>query len=267
VILLSIETATGKVGCALTDTAGGGAAFSVSGRRRHGETLAPMIEQVCRLGGLSLGDVEAVAVDVGPGLFTGLRVGVATAKALGLSLGVPLVAVTSLEALAYPLRHWTGPTVAVVDARRGEVFWRVFHPCPTTTSGYILDAQGEARVGSPALLGDALAETGAEILLVGDGAERYREMLEVLAQVRFAGEEHRFPDPSAVAALGLVQMARGESQSYEGVSPVYLRDADVRIGWIERPAPGVTAQIGPAQGGPAQGGPVDVGGSLGVSGE
>jgi tRNA threonylcarbamoyladenosine biosynthesis protein TsaB len=227
---MSIETATGQVGCAIADSRGHGAAFSATGGRRHGETLAPMIEQVCRISGLALADVDAVAVDVGPGLFTGLRVGVATAKALGLSLGVPLVAVSSLEALAFPVRHW-GPTiVAVVDARRGEVFWRAF------LGGDTLKALGRPRVGPPGVLCAELAESNDRFLLVGDGSERYREMLAQVGRVGFGGEEHAFPGPAAVAELGRIRAAAGEVHSYRDVSPVYLREADVRIGWLERPA-------------------------------
>ena len=123
-LLLGIETAAGLVGVALADESGPLAGAWLRSERRHAETLAPAIAHVLAQAGASPADLAAVAVDVGPGLFTGLRVGVATAQGLAEGLGVGIVAVTSVEVLvreAYDA-GWAGPVAAVVDARRGEVF-------------------------------------------------------------------------------------------------------------------------------------------------
>ncbi|HUA95679.1 MAG TPA: tRNA (adenosine(37)-N6)-threonylcarbamoyltransferase complex dimerization subunit type 1 TsaB, partial [Acidimicrobiales bacterium] len=125
--VLAIETATDLVGAALLRSDGGCVERSHLGGRAHGELLAPAIEEVCATSGCGLDVVDALAVDVGPGLFTGLRVGVATAKALGQALGVGVVGVTSLDTMCAgvleegpgDLGRWVVP---VVDARRGEVF-------------------------------------------------------------------------------------------------------------------------------------------------
>ena len=94
--------------------------------RRHAELLVPSIETIARLAGIGVQQVGRVAVDVGPGLFTGLRVGVATAKALAAALDIPIVGCSSLELLAYPHRRQSRLVAAVVDAKRGEVFWRLY---------------------------------------------------------------------------------------------------------------------------------------------
>ena len=125
-ILLAIESATDLVGVALVRDHGGEVERVHTGGRAHAELLAPAIEEVCAVSGCTLADVDALAVDVGPGLFTGLRVGVATAKALGQSLGLGIVGVTSLDILAAGARELAGAeqaghVVAVVDARRREV--------------------------------------------------------------------------------------------------------------------------------------------------
>jgi tRNA threonylcarbamoyladenosine biosynthesis protein TsaB len=151
VTLLAIETATDMVGAALLRDDGGGAERMHFGGRAHAELLAPAIEEVCAVSGCSVADVDVVAVDVGPGLFTGLRVGVATAKALAQALGIGVLGVGSLDVLAAAaaggaggaegslavapvgagaLSGAVGPVeaapvgvvAALVDARRGEVF-------------------------------------------------------------------------------------------------------------------------------------------------
>jgi tRNA threonylcarbamoyladenosine biosynthesis protein TsaB len=98
--LLAIESATDTVGVALFRDDGGSAERVHEGGRTHAELLAPAIEEVCAVSGCTVGDIDAIAVDVGPGLFTGLRVGVATAKALGQSLGIGVLGVSSLDILA-----------------------------------------------------------------------------------------------------------------------------------------------------------------------
>ena len=98
--LLAVETATDLVGTAVAVDATATAACWSLGRRRHAESLAPMVHDVCRHSGVELSELDAIAVDVGPGLFTGLRVGLAMANALGTSLGIGVLGVGSLELLA-----------------------------------------------------------------------------------------------------------------------------------------------------------------------
>ena len=122
--VVAIETATETVGVAVRTPAGVEAAFALTGRRRHVESLTPALEHLLTQVDLVPGDLGVVAVDVGPGLFTGLRVGVAAAKALAQSLGVGVLTATSLDILtaaAAEVGH-SGLILACVDARRGEVF-------------------------------------------------------------------------------------------------------------------------------------------------
>ena len=122
--VVAIETATETVGVAVQTPAGVQAEFALTGRRRHVETLTPALEHVLAQVGLVPADLGAVAVDIGPGLFTGLRVGVATAKALAQSLGIGVLAASSLDILtegAARAGH-RGLVLACVDARRAEVF-------------------------------------------------------------------------------------------------------------------------------------------------
>ncbi len=182
-----------------------------------------------------------MAVDVGPGLFTGLRVGVATAKALAAALDVPVVGVTSLDLLA---RAWragrpaTGPVAAVVDARRAEVFWAGYRPgddAPVTVPA----------VEPPEVVADKLAEWGDEVVAVGDGARRYADILTGAAggAVTVAGVEWAHPDARTLARAAREAAGRGATLAAADLHPLYLRQADVRIGWEERRTPAGVGRV------------------------
>ena len=127
-LTLAIETATDLVGCALAQDDRVVATFELSHGRRHVESLLPAVDACLAQVGATVDDIGAVVADVGPGLFTGLRVGLATARSLAFALELPVAAVTSLEALAYGARLSGRVTCAAIDARRGEVFWQLFRP-------------------------------------------------------------------------------------------------------------------------------------------
>ena len=225
-LLLGIATATSQVGVALSGADGPLASLHVRRGRRHAELLAPAIETITRMAGIGTQQIGRIAVDVGPGLFTGLRVGVATAKALAAALDIPIVGCSSLELLAYPHRRQDRMVASVIDAKRGEIFWALFDPGDDGMS-----PASEAIVGSPNALVEALKKTGRDVLVAGDGARRYADVLAPLAGVEVAGpaDDH----PSALALVDLA--ATRPSVPLDEITPRYLRGADVRIGWPQRP--------------------------------
>jgi len=233
--LLAIETATRLVGCALWDDDGPIAANLLVAGQRHVEVLVPAIEQLCRQAGISVADLDGVAVDVGPGLFTGLRVGLATATTIATARNIPAVGVTSLEALAHPHRRRPGPLAAIVDARRGEVYWAFFEG-----DGQGLNELRAPAVATPQDAANELANVGAGVLAVGDGAVRYKEIFEAtgadvggneVANTEVAGRGNMWPSPLAVAELGMERLAGEAYEAGTLPAPLYLRQADVRIGW------------------------------------
>lgn len=235
-IVVAIESATELVGVAVADEEGPRACVWVTGRRRHAESLAPALSHVLDQSGVGLRDLAAVAVDVGPGLFTGLRVGVATAKGLAQGLGVGVVGVTSCEVLAAGAYAggWPGPVAAVVDARRGEVFagWYA-----RGQDGAPLETAPPARRTPEELAADVEA-SGAPVLVVGDGARRYADLLSPMAGATLAGPSLDGPRPEVLAALALGRLSAGEAAVPAAeVRPVYLREPDVRINWVQRAGP------------------------------
>lgn len=226
-LLLGIETATPQVACGLAGPGGVLATFSATVGRRHGEALAPAIQFLTAQAGVALDQLDAVAVDVGPGLFTGLRVGIATAQALGSALGLAAIELSSLDILADSCRAATTPVLAVVDARRAEVFWARYE------SGRRLT---EPAVDAPADLAARLAATGEPARLVGDGAQRYRQLFEALPGVS-VDDEHRYPPIQALLRLAVEAVQLGTTTPPAEVAPRYLRHADVRIGWAHADPP------------------------------
>ena len=201
--LVAIETATETVGVAVRTPAGVQAEFALTGRRRHVETLTPAVEHLLAQVGLTPSDLGVVAVDVGPGLFTGLRVGVAAAKGLAQSLGIGVVGATSLDILtagAAAAGH-RGLVLACVDARRAEVFAAVRE---VGDAGEVVAEPIAPALFAPVDLAVALDGLGgAAVLAVGDGAERYRAVLEPVPGVRATAPALAFPPPAALLGLAL----------------------------------------------------------------
>ena len=215
-LVLAIETATPRCSVALGHEGGVLASFSVDRDRRHVEALVPAVAAISRAAGAALADVEVIAVDVGPGLFTGMRVGIATAQALALALGLGVHPVRSLDVLAHPLRHAGRPVAAVVDARRGEVFRSLHH------HGVELLPPACA---TPAELAVELAAQ-APCLAAGDGAVRHRATFEAVAGVEVVAAT-----PTAESALELALAAVQAGAA--GLDPaqvqaLYLRAPDAR---------------------------------------
>ena len=115
-LILGIESATVQVGCAIGGHEGVLASAHSAKGKRHAESLAPSIQFICEQAGIELSEIGVVAVDIGPGLFTGLRVGVATAKAIAFALRIPMIGVSSLDLVAFPVRF--SPRLIVDRDRR-----------------------------------------------------------------------------------------------------------------------------------------------------
>jgi tRNA threonylcarbamoyladenosine biosynthesis protein TsaB len=228
-LILGIDTATPAVGCAIGGHEGVLASFSAARGRRHAESLVPAIDHLRRSVGIELEELGAIAVDVGPGLFTGLRVGVATAKAMASALRVPVVGVRSLDLVAFPVRFTPRLIASVVDARRGEVFFAFYRHVPGG-----LQRVSEPRVGSTEELTAELLASGEECLAVGDGARRYAGALRELTSVEVADAGLAFPSAASLVQLAHARALREEFVNPWDVEPVYLRKADAEINWSVR---------------------------------
>lgn len=225
-LTLGIETATHAVGVGLGDEAGLIGRIEVLRGRRHAETLVPAIEALLARTELTHADITAVAVDVGPGLFTGLRVGVAAAKAFALALGVPVVTATSLEILAHEVAVgglWAGRVAAIVDARRKEVYAQLFD---VSSAGAV--PCGDPWVGPPSEVAERIRSGGGRVLGVGDGVARHPDVFASMHDLQCVASA----SPSVAALLALA--GRRPAVSADEVELVYLRAPDAEINWVKR---------------------------------
>ena len=228
-LILGISTSTKQVGAAVGGHEGVLASSHSARGKRHAENLAPAIDFVCRQARIELDEVSAVAVDVGPGLFTGLRVGVAAAKAVAHALRVPMIGISSLDLLAWPLRHTSREIVAVVDARRAEVFAARYRPTPG----------GVQRLAEPLVCGpeDLRAELQAhdhDYLVVGDGGLRYADLLADIVSVEVAEQHLAYPNASSLVQLAHARAIREDFVQPWQLEPLYLRPPDAEINWSTR---------------------------------
>lgn len=223
--LVGIETATTACAVGLLTSSGAEVVRVLDDDRRHTEVLVAGISQLLGDAGLVARDIDRVVVDVGPGLFTGLRVGIATAIGLAEGLGCGLVGFTSLEALAHGAHDAgvRGTVLSAVDGRRGEVFIQSFH------LGDDVEPVGPASVARPRDVVIEWATNGAPVTFTGDGVDRYFADFNAVPN----GELFIQPVPSVSAALGLGLRRRPQ----ESVTPLYLREADAIANFTTRERP------------------------------
>jgi tRNA threonylcarbamoyladenosine biosynthesis protein TsaB len=244
-IVLGIDTATEVVSVAVIDGDVVMAASELRSERRHAEDLTPMIDFVVKRAGLTFANLDAIAVDVGPGLFTGMRVGIASAQALAHVLSLPLVGIDGLAALAAAVPQVSAAQVDIIiptiDARRREVAWAVYKVHEGATSTQV----AAPRVGSLDDLVIAMRDRAQNCLLLGDFAARHRNDIEDALgpqswTVSFGDDTLQWPHARHIALLAHHRLLHGDEHSDDQhssaptVVAMYLREADAEINWATR---------------------------------
>lgn len=228
-LILGVTTATHQVGCAIGGHEGVLASAHSARGKRHAETLVPAIDFVRGQARVDLDEISVVAVDIGPGLFTGLRVGIATAKAMAQALRVPMIGISSLDLLAWPVRYTDREIVAVIDARRSEVF----HARYRSTPGGVQRIAGPV-VSKPDELRADLQASDHDFLLVGDGALRYADRWDDMVRVEVAEQFLAHPNASSLVQLAHARAIREEFVQPWELEPLYMRAPDAEINWSTR---------------------------------
>ncbi|MDQ1422952.1 MAG: tRNA threonylcarbamoyladenosine biosynthesis protein TsaB [Acidimicrobiaceae bacterium] len=229
-LILGIESATARIGCAIGGHEGVLAQFEMTRGRRHCETLVPAIRFTCEQADIALDEISVVAVDVGPGLFTGLRVGLATAKALAHALRVPVIGIASLDLVAFPVRYTSRVIVTVLDARRGELYYAYYRQSPggvQRVSDYLLGTPDD-------IVSELLAVSHQDLLLIGDGALRYRDRFSDIRNAEFAEQWLAYPSAAPLVQLAHARALREDWVNPWDLAPLYLRKPDADINWSIR---------------------------------
>ena len=194
--------------------------FFINTSLTHSQTLMPMIEQLCKNAQVPISEIEAVAVNAGPGSFTGVRIGVAAAKGLAFDKSLPCVAVSTLESMAYNALGSDCVVCAVMDARCSQVYNALFR-----VSGEKIERLCSDRALSLTdLEQDLKAYGGEKIMLIGDGAEITFEFLQnSLSDVILAPVNIRIQKAASTALAAFKRISEGELTTDEKLMPAYLR--------------------------------------------
>lgn len=200
------------------------AEYTIQYKKTHSQTLLPMMDEIRRMVELDLDTVDAIAVAAGPGSFTGLRIGSATAKGLAFAMEKPIVPVPTLEGLAYQMYGTDAVVCPIMDARRNQVYTGVYE-FVEKADGYDMNVIKGQRAVSFDEIAQELNGIGRKTVFVGDGIPVFRERMQEILRVPYSlAPGHRNRQSAAcIAALGMVYYAQGRIVSGAEHVPEYLR--------------------------------------------
>ncbi|MBR4668457.1 MAG: tRNA (adenosine(37)-N6)-threonylcarbamoyltransferase complex dimerization subunit type 1 TsaB [Butyrivibrio sp.] len=205
--------------------------FQIQYKTTHSEILMPMLDDVCKKIHLDLKSIDAIAVAKGPGSFTGLRIGSATAKGLALALDKPIIPIPTVDGIAYNLYGVEKIICPMMDARRNQVYTGLYTFVPNTPEGKSLERTFDMQViheqfaTSVEDIADKINQIGKPVVLLGDGVPVYRDILEKLIKVPFsvAPIHQNRQNAAALVALAMQYASDGRMVSADEFAPDYLR--------------------------------------------
>lgn len=228
--ILAIESSSLVASVAITTDDILTAEYTVNFKKTHSQTLLPMIEELKKRLELEIDTIDAIAVSGGPGSFTGLRIGSATAKGLGLALDLPLIHIPTLEAMAYNLYGVSKLICPIMDARRGQVYTGLY----TFENNNLLTKLDQCAISIEELV-EKLNEFNGEVIFLGDGVPVHREFIEEQLKIDycFAPPHVNRQKASSVAALASIYYNQGKTVSADEQTPDYLRVSQAERGLNE----------------------------------
>ena len=196
------------------------AEYTVNYKKTHSQTLMPMLDEIVKMTDLSLESIDAIAVAGGPGSFTGLRIGSATVKGLGLALNKPIVNVPTIDGLAYNMWGSAGRICPIMDARRNQVYTGVYH---FTNGDLVIDTK-QMAIEITGLI-EALNQKEEKVTFLGDGVPVYEDIIKKNIEVpyAFAPAHLNKQRASAIAALACIYYKEGRLETAAEHEPEYLR--------------------------------------------
>jgi tRNA threonylcarbamoyladenosine biosynthesis protein TsaB len=222
-IILAVDTATMSCSAAVVDDGLLKAELTSANNQTHSKHLMDMIDTVCDMSQIKISQVDGFAVTIGPGSFTGLRIGISTIKGLAWSLKKPVVGVSSLDVIAWQCAQSSYPVCALLDARKHEVYYCRYH-----FKGGELTAKGLEQVAPP---DEVLSHIHEPCLFAGSGAILYKErIIEKLGDLaHFAGWNQHSIRASSVARLSLTRFAQQKTDDAALLVPHYIRKSDAEL--------------------------------------
>ena len=209
------------------------AEYTVNYKKTHSQTLLPMLDEIAKMTELDLNSIDAIAVAAGPGSFTGLRIGSATAKGLGLALKKPLIAIPTVEGLAYNLYDISGLICPIMDARRKQVYTGIYR----FTDHQLKVVEDQMAVPMETVI-EKLNQYGETVTFLGDGVPVFHELIaeKMTVPYSFAPAHVNKQRAAAVAALGEIYYRQGKTDTAMEHVPDYLRVSQAERERAEREA-------------------------------
>ncbi|UCE18802.1 MAG: tRNA (adenosine(37)-N6)-threonylcarbamoyltransferase complex dimerization subunit type 1 TsaB [Gemmatimonadota bacterium] len=222
-IVLGIETATLIEGVAVVDGDRVVAEHRSHVGSTHAEHLVPTILQTLGAAGFGMKEVDGIAISIGPGSFTGLRIGLSAVKGLSLARGIPVVAVPTLDGLAYHVPFCRYSVCPILDAKRHEVYTALYR-----TSEGVPERLTEPRAINPE---DLVTEISEPTIFLGDGVPVYARLIRehLGSKAHFAPNHVGLPSGSAIALLGHTLLIEGKTVDIQSVQPFYIRKSDAEL--------------------------------------
>jgi tRNA threonylcarbamoyladenosine biosynthesis protein TsaB len=228
--ILGIETSTKTGSVAVISDDAVIAQYSLNIEVTHSERLMSTVDRVLKDIGIAIADMDGFAVAIGPGSFTGLRIGLAAIKGLAFATGKPVAAVPTLKALAWNLPHASHPVCPLLDARKNEVYAALYR----YEELRLMQLMPEATIPL-AEIADRIPGT---VLFTGEASRLYRQSLEKAFGDRafFAPRTACLPSAAAVAEIGLGMLRNGEQFEPDCLTPLYIRRPEAEVAWEKRQA-------------------------------
>lgn len=225
-LILSIDTATPVAGVALVDDKKTYYEALANTGYKHSRTLLQMIDVSFQQTGYSLAEVDAIAVTTGPGSFTGLRIGLATAKGLALAAGKPIIGIPTLDAIAHNISWRPDLICPILNARKGEVYTSFYQGERRLTDYQALSPENLVRMAN-----QVMEQTGeTTVTFLGDGVNEYRSILfESLGDALVSPPEYWLPRVSAVGILAAGRWLNGQLDDLFSLIPTYVRQSEAEI--------------------------------------
>ena len=216
--ILAIDTSALVASCAILDEDKIIAEYSLNFQMTHSQTIMPMISEIFIRTGLDIKDMDYIAVSEGPGSFTGLRIGAATAKGLALGHNIPLVPVPTLKAMAYNVFSTKEYICPIMDARREQVYAGIF----CRQEECLVEVMQEQAIGIEELIEKAL-QLGGNVIFLGDGVLVHKDKLYEYLEFSTALSNCNYQRASSVGVLAINLIKEGKYIDGKNFKPVYLR--------------------------------------------
>ncbi|WP_366922915.1 tRNA (adenosine(37)-N6)-threonylcarbamoyltransferase complex dimerization subunit type 1 TsaB [Metallumcola ferriviriculae] len=224
-MILALETATAVASVAVIDKGKLIGEFFTNTSKNHSQSLMPLVDSLLRFVAKDIEEVAAFALAIGPGSFTGLRIGLATVKGMCIALNKPAIGVSTLDGLAMNVSGAQGLICPLLDARKSEVYTAVYN-----TQDNELCRLTDYMAVAPSELMEQLAKYDQPVTILGDAVDAYPEVFKE-PFLRKAAQGNRWPRAAQVAQLAWQRLQRGEVDDIYNLAPFYIRRSEAEVSW------------------------------------